>query len=103
MGNLVKNSGVALLAFAEPYKDGGKIAVTPFTNKETGDSFKSLVFTDKNGQSTMVNFSSNLGELTAAEIAARKAELQVVSMDSGTFILCKQGELPAGEAVNMWG
>lgn len=99
MGNLIKSSGVSLLTFARPYQ---KVEVVPFKNSETGDEFKSLVFTDATGQRVMVNFSSKLGELTPAEIAARKAELQVVSMDSGTHILCKQGEMPAGEIVNLW-
>lgn len=96
MGNLIKSSGVALMSFARNFK---KAEVIPFTNKETGEPFKSLVFTDADNQPTMVNFSSNLGELSAAEIAARKEDLQVVSMDSGTHILCKRGEMPTGEAV----
>ena len=99
MGNLIKSSGVSLLTFARNYK---KVEVVPFVNKETGENFKSLVFTNESGDRQMVNFSSKLGELTAAEIAARKNELQVVSMDSGTFILCKQGEMPVGEEVNLW-
>ena len=100
MGNLIKSSGVSLLAFAKGYK---KAEVVPFKNKETNEEFKSLVFTDENDQPTMVNFSSNLGELSATEIAARKHELQVVSMDSGTHILCKKGEIPSGEAVQgLW-
>lgn len=99
MGNLIKSSGVSLLTFARNYK---KVDVIPFVNKETGENFKSLVFTNENGDRQMVNFSSKLGELSASEVAARKNELQVVSMDSGTFILCKQGEMPVGEEVNLW-
>ena len=96
MGNLIPKSGIALVAFAKNYKSA---EVIPFTNKETGEPFKSLVFHDAQDQPTMVNFSNNLGELSAAEIAARKDDLQVVSMDSGTYILCKKGEMPHGEAV----
>lgn len=96
MSNLIKSSGVALVTFARNFRS---VEVKPFTNSETGEQFKSLVFEDADKNYTMVNFSSQLGELTPAEITARKDELQVVSMDSGTHILCKKGEMPAGEAV----
>ena len=87
------------MAFARNFT---KVEVTPFVNGETGEPFKSLVLTDKDGNTQLVNFSSKLGELTPAEIVARKTELQVVRMDSGTFILCKKGEMPEGEEVNLW-
>ena len=63
-----------------------------FVNKESGESFKSCIFTDDAGNRCFVAFSSKLGELSPREIAARKHELQVVTMDSGSHILCKQGE-----------
>ena len=96
MGNLIKSSGVSLITFARNFKSA---EVIPFTNSETGEQFKSLVFKDQDNNPTMVNFSSKLGELSPAEIAAQKADLQVVSMDSGTHILCKRGEMPTGEVV----
>ena len=79
----------SLLAFARQY--GPKMQVGEFTNKETGEIFKSCIFT--NGDSrTFVAFSSKLGEQTPREIAAQKDDLQVVQLDSGNFSLCKQGQ-----------
>lgn len=65
--------------------------VGAFVNKETNDTFKSCIFTDENGDKCFVAFSSKLGELSPKQIAAMKDELQVVTMDSGSHILCKQG------------
>ena len=55
------------------------------TNSETGKNFVALMFPTKQGdrEFTMVAFSSNLGELSAADVAARKEELQVVQLESG--------------------
>lgn len=83
----IKNSW-GLLAFA---RMKGKMQVAPFVNKETGESFKSCMFTDPDGNRTIVNFSSKLGELTPAEIIAQKADLQVVELESGYYKLCKSG------------
>lgn len=83
----IKNSW-GLLAFA---RMKGKMQVAPFVNKETGESFKSCMFTDLAGNRTIVNFSSKLGELTPAEIIAQKADLQVVELESGSYKLCKSG------------
>lgn len=83
----IKNSW-GLLAFA---RMKGKMQVAPFVNKETGESFKSCMFTDAGGNRTIVNFSSKLGELTPAEIIAQKADLQVVELESGSYKLCKSG------------
>lgn len=84
----IKNSW-SLLAFA---RMKGKMQVGSFVNKETGDSFKSCIFTDSEGNRSFVAFSSNLGELTPAQIVARKNELQVVELESGNYSLCRQGE-----------
>lgn len=62
-----------------------------FVNKESGDSFQSCIFTDAAGNRCFVAFSSKLGPLSASQIVAMKNELQVVTMDSGSHILCKQG------------
>lgn len=84
----IKNSW-GLMAFA---RMKGKMQVGSFANKETGDTFKSCIFTDAEGNRSFVAFSSKLGELSPAEIAARKNELQVVELESGNYSLCRQGE-----------
>ena len=63
-----------------------------FVNKESGESFKSCIFTDNMGERCFVAFSSKLGELSPAQIVSMKDDLQVVTMDSGSHILCKKGE-----------
>ena len=83
----IKNSW-SLISFA---KSHGKMKVAPFVNKETGECFKSCAFLDSKGGITLVAFSSKLGELTPAQIAAQKDELQVVQLESGTYKLCKAG------------
>ena len=83
----IKNSW-GLIAFA---RMKGRMQVAPFVNKETGESFKSCMFTDNDGNRTIVNFSSKLGELTPAQIVEQKNELQVVELESGSFKLCKSG------------
>lgn len=78
----------SLLAFAQLK---GKMQVGQFTNKETGEQFKSCIFTAPDGNRCFVAFSSNLGELSAKDISARKNELQVVELTSGNYSLCAQG------------
>ena len=79
----------SLLAFAKAH---GKMQVGEFANGETGEMFKSCIFTNPEDNSrTFVAFSSNLGELTPQQIAAQKDNLQVVQLESGNFSLCKQG------------
>lgn len=84
----IKNSW-SLLAFA---RMKGKMQVGSFANKETGETFKSAIFTDNDGNRCFVAFSSKMGELTPAEIAAQKEKLQVVELESGNYSLCRQGE-----------
>lgn len=85
----IKNSW-SLVAFKNAR---GRMQVGDFTNKETGEMFKSCIFTNEStGDRCFVSFSSNLGELTPSQIAARKYELQVVELESGNYSLCKQGE-----------
>ena len=84
----IKNSW-SLISFA---KSHGKMKVAPFVNKETGECFKSCAFLSSAGEITLVAFSSNLGELTPAQIAAQKNNLQVVELESGSFKLCKVGK-----------
>jgi len=79
----------SLLAFAA---EKGKMQVGNFVNQDTGETFKSTVFTSAAGDRCFVAFSSKLGELTPAEISAAKHDLQVVELESGTYKLCKKGE-----------
>lgn len=84
----IKNSW-SLVDFARSH---GQMKVTgEMTNSQTGESFKSCAFVEPGGRVTMVGFSSNLGELTPAQIKARKNELQVVELESGNFKLCASG------------
>ena len=84
----IKNSW-SLLAFA---RMKGKMQVGEFVNKETGDVFKSCIFTDADNNRSFVAFSSKLGELTPRQIAEQKDNLQVVQLESGNYSLCRQGE-----------
>lgn len=77
-----------LTDFASKYK---KMQVGTFTNKSTGEEFKSCVFTDNQGELTFCAFSSNLGEQTPRQIASMKDDLQVVQLKSGSYILCRKG------------
>ena len=83
----IKNSW-SLISFAKTH---GKMKVAPFVNRETGECFKSCAFISNADEVTLVACSAKLGELTPAEIAAQKDELQVVQLESGTYKLCKAG------------
>ena len=83
----IKNSW-SLISFAKTH---GKMKVAPFVNRETGECFKSCASIINTDEITLVAFSSKLGELTPAEIAAQKDNLQVVQLESGTYKLCKAG------------
>ena len=92
--NSNNNQGIinswSLIAFARSH---GKMQVGEFANKETGEVFKSCIFTNPADQSRcFVAFSSKMGELTPREIANMKDELQVVQLESGNYSLCKQGQ-----------
>lgn len=78
----------SLLTFA---RENGKMQVGTFKN-EAGETFRSTIFTNDAGERKFVNFSSNMGELTPKEIAEQKGNLQVVKLNEGGYILCKQGE-----------
>lgn len=88
MSNVGIKQGWSLLTFA----NGRRMQVGNFVNSETGEQFKSCIFTDNTGNRCFVAFSSNLGELTPKQISAMKHELQVVELNSGNFSLCKQGQ-----------
>jgi hypothetical protein len=88
-----------LLDFAKAH---GKMKVTnPLINSNTGEEFRSCAFVSPSGNITLVGFSSNLGELTASEIKARKNDLQVVELESGSFKLCKKGDFSAWDDVDL--
>ena len=78
----------SLIAFAKAH---GKMQVGEFANKETGEVFKSCIFSDGDNR-CFVAFSSKMGELSPREIAAKKDELQVVQLESGNYTLCKVGQ-----------
>lgn len=93
-----KNNIVANLTFMAfgKMKKTAKLQIADFVNSETGETFKSLVFTSITGDKTFVAFSKKLGVLTKTELAAQKADLQVVEMAPDAngkvhYVLCKQG------------
>lgn len=84
----IKNSW-SLISFAKAH---GKMQVGEFPNHETGETFKSCIFTNPDDNSRVfVAFSSKLGVLTPSEIAEQKNDLQVVQLESGNYSLCKAG------------
>lgn len=91
--NSNNNQGIinscSLIDFARSH---GKMQVGEFANKETGEVFKSCIFTDAAKNKCFVAFSSKLGELTPKEIATQKDSLQVVQLESGNYSLCKVGQ-----------
>ena len=90
--NTIKNSW-SLLSFAKEF--GPKMQVGEFVNSDTGDKFKSCIFT-KGDTRTFVAFSSKLGVLSPREIAAQKDDLQVVLCETkdgdDMYSLCHQGQ-----------
>lgn len=74
----------SLLEFAKNYV---KMQVGDFVNSNTGEEFKSCMFLKEDGSYDYVNFHSQLGELTPAEISKRKKELKVGLTQSGKYIL----------------
>lgn len=108
----IKNSW-SLIAFA---KSHGRMSITQpreFTNSLTGENFtaRSCAFEHPTEMETLkdgttrhkvcfVGFSRNLGELSPAEIAARKDDLNVVEFENGNFSLCAKGS-SSWEAVDL--
>jgi hypothetical protein len=90
---MAQNQGIvnswSLIAFAKAH--GSKMQVGSFVNKESGEEFKSCIFSNGDTR-TFVAFSSKLGELSPREIATMKDNLQVVQLESGNYSLCKQGQ-----------
>lgn len=94
----------SLMAFARSH---GRMKVVPCTVKNDeerrGEKYMSCAFINPNDSTdvTWVGFSRNLGELTPAQIAERKDELQVVKLGSGSFSLCKIGALTNAQEVDL--
>ena len=95
--NNIKESW-SLISFA---KSHGKPQLGKFINEETGETWKSCIFTDPSNpdnktNKTFVAFSRNLGELSPQEIAEQKDELQVVECTTADgkdmYALCKAGQ-----------
>lgn len=85
----------SLIAFAKAR--GPKMQVGEFTNSQSGDKFKTCIFTNVEGSRCFVAFSTKLGELTPQEIATKKNDLQVVELETEGFdehhyTLCRQGQ-----------
>ena len=76
-----------MIAFIKKY--GPRMQVGEFTNHETGEIFKSCVFTQEDGTKTFVAFSSKLGVLTEKEIADMKEDLAVIKSKAGHYSLIK--------------
>lgn len=81
----------SLLDFARSH---GRMQVGDFVNKETGEAFKSCIFTDPSDSTakTFVHFSSKMGALSPEAIADKKNSLQVVELETGSYVLCTQGD-----------
>lgn len=80
----------SLISFAKAH---GRMQIGEFINQETGEIFKSCVFTNPNDSKSrvFVAFSSNLGTLSPQEIKAQKDSLQVVELEGGHYTLCHKG------------
>ena len=92
--NGIKNSWT-LIEFAKIH--GKPKRTSPMVNSVTGEEFRSIAFQKKDSEgnvihSVMVNFSSNLGELTKEEISARKNSLQVVELNVDAETLKRRQE-----------
>lgn len=78
----------SLVGFA---REHGKLQIGDFVNGETGEPFKSCIFTNQEGKRTFASFSSKMGELSPETISRDKESLQVVQLESGNYSLCKKG------------
>lgn len=103
----IKNSW-SFMAFAGIHGKPKLTQPKEYINSQTGEHFtsRSVAFEHPTEMETMpdgsqrhkvcfVGFTRNLGELSAAEIAARKDELRVVEYNNGNYGLC-------GQAADAW-
>ena len=108
MANTANQPGIKRSwSFINFAKTHGKPMLTQprvFVNSQTGETFvaRSVAFEHPTETETLadgsvrnkvcfVGFSRNLGELTAAEISAQAADLNVVEYENGNYGLCKRG------------
>lgn len=63
------------------------------TNSKTGEKFNAIAMVDPESGNAkcFVHFSSKLGELSAQEVNERRKDLQVVELNSGSYVLCNYG------------
>ena len=73
-----------LVEFAKLY---GKMQVGDFTNRVTGETFKSCIFTDKEGNTLYVSFCSKLGVLSSEQIKNKRDFLKVGLLKTNRYIL----------------
>ena len=86
MSNNITSCG--LLAF----KADRRMLRGTFVNKESHESFESIIFIDKAGEKTFCHFGKKLGNISNGEIARRKDELIVVTnLDTNRHYLAAQG------------
>ena len=81
-------------SFRSFYKNHKPMKRANFTSK-SGENFTKLVFPeekDNKGNYLMLAFSENLGVLSNDELQEQLDSLQVVTLESGSHILCKSGE-----------
>ena len=96
----IKNSW-SLVEFKKIYGQK-KLKMTPvYINEDSGDEFRSLAFINNDDKITLVGFSSNLGQLTSAEVIAKKDELRVVQLESGKYKLCKGNNTDEWETIEL--
>lgn len=81
----------SLIAFAREF--GTKVATGDCANKETGEVFKSLSFTNADNKRTFVGFCKKMdGGLSPREIASQKDGLQVVQLKVDDDVLKRRKE-----------
>lgn len=83
----IKKQSWSLIEFAKKH---GSPKLAHCVNNDTGEQFDCLAFIMGDTR-TFVAFSSNLGTLTAREVAAQKNDLQIVQFEeSDNYCLCKK-------------
>jgi hypothetical protein len=93
MANTANNNGIknswSLKSFFQTH---GKMKIANMKDSE-GTPYKCLAFENPtSGALCFVSFSQNLGELTGAEIAAMKDELQVCELNVADDVLARRKE-----------
>ena len=68
-------------------KEHGKMQIGDFTNSVTGKSFKSCIFTGKDGDTLYVSFYSKLGVLTPQQIKEKRDSLKVGLLNTNKYVL----------------